>query len=49
LAFIDFLEIFSNDEQFIVQFLTVFGGNDIGHDFGVRRWSGSSIKDCEDE
>jgi hypothetical protein len=49
LALIDFLEIFYNDEQFILQFLTVFGGNGIGHNLEVRRWSGSSMKGCEDE
>jgi hypothetical protein len=31
-AFIDFVEIFRSDEQFILRFLIAFGGNDIGRD-----------------
>jgi hypothetical protein len=48
-ALIDFLEIFYDNEQFILQFLIALGGNDIGHDLGLWRWSGSSMKGCKDE
>jgi hypothetical protein len=44
LALIDLHVIFYNDEQFIVQLLIGLGGNDMGSDLGVRRWSGSSMK-----